>query len=140
MLAIDMCVTTRDSRITRDEMVRAAGFFFHWCTDSHLAVHGSLVTTFLRYILDNLPSFTMESANDEVDRQHLSPNISKSISLFFHRFLLEYVEVVVPAANHVKVVTGYLGDIIEILFRLTQTCFSAASAGIASTASKIDIV
>ena len=78
----------------------------------------------------------MESANDEVDRQHLSANISKSISLFFHRFLLEYVEVVVPAANHVKVVTGYLGDIIEILFRLTQTCFSAASAGIASTASK----
>jgi len=82
----------------------------------------------------------MESANDEVDRQHLSANISKSISLFFHRFLLEYVEVVVPAANHVKVVTRYLVDIIEILCRLTQTCFSAASAGMASTASKIDIV
>ena len=108
-------------------------------TNSHRVVYGFLVTAYFQYILDKFPSFTIESANNEVDRQHLSANISKSISLFFHRFLLEYDEVVVSAANHVKVVTGNLVDIIEILFRLTQTCFSAASAGIASTASKINI-
>ena len=77
----------------------------------------------------------MESANDEVERQHLSANISKLISLFLHRFMLEYVDVVVSGANHVKVVTGYAVGVTEKLFLLTHTCLSTASAGIASTAS-----